>query len=58
MNDKINIALETQDIDLILDLITRKIEKCNSDKEITEDMFVYRKNLESLKNEIVAQISN
>ena len=53
----ITINLDEPDIDVILDLLSRKIEKAN-EKEIDEEQVQYRKNLESLKASIEAQISN
>lgn len=56
MGNTVKLTLETQDVDLILDLLTRKIEKAN-EKEITEDQLVYKRTLETLKSEILNQIS-
>ena len=53
----VTISLDEPDVDVVLDLITRKIEKAN-EKEIDEEQIQYRKNLEALKASIEAQISN
>lgn len=52
----VNLSLETTDVDLILNLVSNKIEKAKR-KEIDEIQIVYLKQLESLKNEIECQIS-
>lgn len=53
----VTITLEEQDVDVILGLLNRKIEKAN-EKEIDEAQVQYVKDLKSIKGTIEAQISN
>lgn len=51
------INLETYEIDTILELLNRKIEKAEA-KEIDEAQVKYVKDLKSIKDSIEIQISN
>ena len=51
------INLETYEIDTLLDLLNRKIEKAEA-KEIDEAQVKYVKDLKSIKVSIEVQISN
>lgn len=51
------INLETYEIDTLLELLNRKIEKAEA-KEIDEAQVKYVKDLKSIKASIEAQISN
>lgn len=50
------IELNEAEIDTILDLVNRKIEKAK-DKEIDENQIVFLNNLKDLKGNIESQIS-
>ena len=52
----VTLTLEENEIDIILNLVNRKIEKIN-DKEIDENQIQTKKELEDLKNHILVQIS-
>ena len=51
------INLETYEIDTLLDLLNRKIEKAEA-KEIDEAQVKYVKDLKSIKDSIEVKISN
>lgn len=53
----ITLQLETYEIDTLLELLNRKIEKAEA-KEIDEVQVEYVKDLKSIKASIEAQISN
>lgn len=52
----VTLTLEENEIDIILNLVNRKIEKIN-DKEIDENQIQIKKEFEDLKNHILVQIS-
>lgn len=52
----VRLNLEEADVDVILDLLNRKIEKAN-EKEIDEAQVQYLKELKSIKLEIETQVS-
>lgn len=52
----VTIALEENEIEAILNLVNRKIEKIN-DKEIDENQIQTKEEFEDLKNHILVQIS-
>lgn len=54
--NRVTLSLEATDIDMILGLLDRKIEKVEK-KEIDEAQVAYLKQLRSCKGDIVAQIA-
>ena len=52
----VTLTLEENEIDIILNLVNRKIEKIN-DKEIDKNKNKKKKEFEDLKNHILVQIS-
>lgn len=52
----VTITLEENEVDTILNLVNRKIEKIN-DKEIDENQIQAKEEFEDLKNHILAQVS-
>lgn len=52
----VTLTLEENEIDTIINLVNRKIEKIN-DKEIDENQIQTKKEFEDLKNHILTQIS-